>query len=161
MKSPLALGLAALGLMLLLCCTAAFAQEEVEVLTIADSTGDWGYPSPYAHYSRGPGYIRMSLIFDTLVWKDGDGFVPALAEEWEYLADENAYVFHLRDGVTWNDGQPFSARDVAFTFDYMQEHPYQWVDSSMVDEVLALDDGTVKITLSKLYAPFLDQVAGT
>ena len=51
--------------------------------TIADSTGDWGYPSPYLRYSRGPGYIRSSLCFDTLVWKDADGFVTALAQDWE------------------------------------------------------------------------------
>ncbi|HUV51763.1 MAG TPA: ABC transporter substrate-binding protein, partial [Dehalococcoidia bacterium] len=103
----------------------------------------------------------MSLIFDTLVWKDENGFVPALAESWEYLADEKAYVFHLREGVTWNDGQPFSAQDVAFTVQYIKDHPYQWVDSSIIEEAMASDDNTVKITLKKDYAPFLDQVAGT
>ena len=103
------LGSAAAGLLLLVFCSgSASADETVDVLTIADATGDWGFPSPYGHYSRGPGYIRMSLIFDTLIWKDDRGFVPALAESWEYLADENAYVFHLREGVTWNDGQPFT-----------------------------------------------------
>ncbi len=35
------------------------------VVTIADTAGDWGFPSPFLHYQRGPGYIRMSLIFDT------------------------------------------------------------------------------------------------
>ncbi|KAF5417535.1 MAG: hypothetical protein C5S38_01550 [Candidatus Methanophagaceae archaeon] len=44
--------------------------EEGEITCIiADSTGDWGYPSPHGHYPRGPGYVRMSLVFDTLVWK--------------------------------------------------------------------------------------------
>ncbi|MFP4642248.1 MAG: ABC transporter substrate-binding protein, partial [Dehalococcoidia bacterium] len=73
--------------------------------TIADATGDWGYPSPYTHYSRGPGYIRMSFIFDTLVWKDESKFVSALAKDWEYLESENAYVFNLREDVTWHDGE--------------------------------------------------------
>jgi peptide/nickel transport system substrate-binding protein len=155
------LGFAAFGLLLLVLCSAQAADESVDVLTIADSTGDWGYPSPYGHYSRGPGYIRMSLIFDTLVWKDENGFVPALAEKWEYLPDEKAYVFHLRSGVTWNDGQPFTAQDVAFTVQYIQDHPYQWVDSSIIEKAEASDDNTVKITLKKDYAPFLDQVAGT
>jgi peptide/nickel transport system substrate-binding protein len=156
------LGLAAAGLLLLvLCSTAPAANETVDVLTIADTTGDWGFPSPYAHYSRGPGYVRMSLIFDTLIWKDGNGFVPALAEKWEYLPDEKAYVFNLRKGVTWNDGEPFTAKDVAFTIQYIKDHPYQWVDSSVVKNAEATDDVTVKITLTKDYAPFLDQVAGT
>ncbi|OPY54616.1 MAG: putative ABC transporter periplasmic-binding protein [Methanosaeta sp. PtaU1.Bin112] len=156
------LGLAAAGLLLLIICSSpSGATDTVDVLTIADSTGDWGFPSPYAHYSRGPGYVRMSLIFDTLVWKDENGFVPALAESWEYLADEKAYLFHLRSGVTWNDGEPFTAKDVAFTYQYIKDHPYQWVDSSVVENAEATDDRTVKITLQRDYAPFLDQVAGT
>jgi len=154
------LGFAGVGLLLILCST-AIAADQVEVLTIANSTGDWGFPSPYGHYSRGPGYVRMSLIFDTLVWKDQNGFVPALAEKWEYMPAENAYVFNLRNGVTWNDGEPFSAQDVVFTYDYIAEHPYQWVDASIVKKAEALDDSTLKITLEKPYAPFLDQVAGT
>jgi peptide/nickel transport system substrate-binding protein len=156
------LGLVAAGLLLLILCSSAPAADEtVDVLTIADATGDWGFPSPYAHYSRGPGYVRMSLIFDTLIWKDENGFVPALAENWEYLADEKAYLFHLRSGVTWNDGEPFTAKDVAFTYQYIKDHPYQWVDSSVVENAEATDDRTVKITLQRDYAPFLDQVAGT
>jgi peptide/nickel transport system substrate-binding protein len=129
------------GLLLLIlgCSSVATESKKVDVLTIADSTGDWGYPSPYGHYARGPCYIRMSLIFDTLIWKDESGFVPALAEKWEYLPDEKAYVFHLRKGVTWNDGEPFTARDVAFTFDYIKKHPYQWVDSSIVSNAEAVD----------------------
>jgi len=153
--------LALAGLLLLLFGSAQAEDESVDMITIADSTGDWGYPSPYGHYSRGPGYVRMSLIFDTLVWKDENGFVPALAESWEYISGEKAYVFHLRDGVTWNDGQPFTANDVAFTYQYIEDHPYTWVDSSIVKEAEAVDDKTVKIYLEKDYAPFLDQVAGT
>ncbi len=67
----------------------------------------------------------------------------------------------LRQGVTWNDGEPFTAKDVAFTYQYIKDHPYSWVDSSIVESVEASDDSTVKVTLKKDYAPFLDQVAGT
>jgi len=129
--------------------------------TIADSTGDWGYPSPYTHYSRGPGYVRMSLIFETLVWKDDSDFVPALAKDWEYVEEENAYIFELRDDVTWHDGTNFTAEDVVFTFEYTKQHPYQWVDSSLVKSAEAIDEYTVKLYLSQPYAPFLQDVAGT
>ncbi|MCD6358430.1 MAG: ABC transporter substrate-binding protein [Dehalococcoidia bacterium] len=133
--------------------------------TIADSTGDWGYPSPYTHYSRGPGYIRMSFVFDTLVWKDEMGkFVPALAEEWQYLEDENAYVFKLRDNVTWHDGEKFTAEDVAFTVEYVKEHPMPFttlIGPSGIRETEIIDDYTIKISLEQLYAPFLNDIAGT
>ncbi len=162
MTSVSHIAIGAAGLLLLVICSGSLAADEsVDVITIADSTGDWGYPSPYGHYARGPGYIRMSLIFDTLIWKDENGFVPALAESWEYLSNEKAYVFNLREGVMWNDGEPFTAKDVAFTYEYIKDHPYQWVDPGIVESVEATDDRTVKITLSRDYASFLDQVVGT
>ncbi|HNT72006.1 MAG TPA: ABC transporter substrate-binding protein, partial [Methanothrix sp.] len=156
------LGLAAALLVLLFACGAAASDDggSVPVYTVADTTGDWGFPSPYAHYSRGPGYTRMSFLFDTLVWKDDAGYVPALAESWEMETDE-VYIFHLRDGVTWHDGEPFNADDVVFTVEYTKDHPYQWVDSAIMESAEALDDLTVKLTLSAPYAPFLDQVGGT
>lgn len=129
--------------------------------TIADSTGDWGYPTPYAHYPRGPGYVLMSFIFETLVWKDADGFVPQLARSWEYNPDENAYVFTLRKDVHWHDGAAFTAEDVVFTFQYTQEHPFPWVDSTVVTSAEALDTHTVKLSLSRPYAPFMHDVGGT
>ena len=77
----------------------ATVKSDPTILTIADTAGDWGFPSPFLHYQRGPGYIRMSLLFDTLVWKDGKGFVSALAERWTVSADGLIYHFFLRQGV--------------------------------------------------------------
>ena len=129
--------------------------------TIADSTGDWGYPSPYAHYPRGPGYTRMQLIFETLVWKNATAFVPQLAREWKYNASDNSYTFMLQQNVKWHDGTDFTADDVVFTYNYTKEHSYQWVDGSIVKSAEALDKYTVKLYLSKPYAPFFQDVAGS
>ena len=139
---------------------AAAAEDDVEVYTMGDATGDWGYPSPYAHYVRGPGIVRMSFIFDTLIWKNDTGRVPALAESWEMEGDD-VFLFNLREGVTWHDGEPFDADDVVFTVDYNKEHPYPLVDNGIIDHAEKVDDRTVRIYLSEPYAPFLDQVAGT
>lgn len=136
------------------------AGAQLESYTIADTTGDWGYPSPYAHYSRGPGYVRMQYVFETLVWKNATEFVPQLASEWEYIEEDNSYVFTLRDDVKWHDGTDFTVDDVVFTYTYTEEHPYQWVDNTIVESVEALDDHTVKIFISKPYAPFFQDVAG-
>ena len=161
MLKPLIFGLAFLFLALMATGPAYAADYEIAEYTIADATGDWGFPSPYAHYSRGPGYVRMSFVFDTLVWKDDEGYLPALAEDWEYLEDENAYSFDLREGVTWHDGEKFTADDVVFTVDYIQDHPYQWVDSGIIDRAEAAGDYSVKLYLSEPYAPFMDLVACT
>lgn len=129
--------------------------------TVADPTGDWGYPSPYGMYPRGPGYVRMSFIFDTLIWKDKKGIVPALAKSWNYIPQDNAYVFDLREDVSWHDGEKFTSRDVVFTFNYIKEHPWAWVNSDIIRKAEAKDQNTVKVYLNKPYAPFLTNVAGT
>ena len=134
---------------------------QIDSYTIADSTGDWGYPSPYAHYSRGPGYTRMQFIFETLVWKNETAFVPQLAREWQYNAGDNSYTFRLQQNVKWHDDTDFTADDVVFTYNYTKEHPYQWVDGSIVKSAEAIDKYTVKLYLSKPYAPFFQDVAGT
>lgn len=150
------------GLFIVLMVGSATASDEgdsVEVYTIA-GWGDSGYPSPYGHYPRGPGYICMSLIFDTLVWKDDSGYVPALAEKW-YVGGDDTYVFELRKNVTWNDGTKFSADDVVFTIDYTKDHPYIWASTEMVDSVEKVNDYRVKMHLSEPYAPFIDEVGNT
>jgi peptide/nickel transport system substrate-binding protein len=100
---------------------AAPLRAQVADIRIADSKGDWGYPNPYRHYPRGPGFIRMSWVFETLVWKDDQGYIPALAKSWAYDPDRTAFVFQLQDGVTWHDGEPFTADDVVFTVNYFKK----------------------------------------
>lgn len=80
--------------------------------------GLWGFPSPFA-YLAGPGYVRMSLIYDTLLWRDATGRLrPWLARDVHQSPDRLTYTFQLRDDVRWHDGTPFTAEDVAFTFRY-------------------------------------------
>jgi peptide/nickel transport system substrate-binding protein len=136
-------------------------QAPGDAYLIGDPQGDWGFPSPFAHNPRGPGYLRVSFLFDTLIWKDARGFVPALAQSWEYEVQPPAYIFHLRPGVLWHDGRPLTAADVAFTFAYLQSHPTPWVDVQPVKNVQVLDPQTVRVTLAKPYAPFLEAIAGS
>ena len=56
-------------------------------------------------------------MFDSLLELDASLNVkPLLAESWEVCKDGLTYTFKLKKGVTWHDGKPFTARDVAFTF---------------------------------------------
>lgn len=45
-----------------------------------------------------------------------DGVEPLLAESWDMEEGGKAFVFHLREGVKWHDGEPFTADDVVFSF---------------------------------------------
>lgn len=147
-------------LAMLTCSLAIPVGASSDTVRVADTTGDWGYPTPYGHYPRGPGYLRMCLIFETLVWEDENGLIPNLADEWTYDEAENAYIFTLNKDARWTDGTDFSAEDVKFTFDYYKEHPYKWGDVSFVESCEVLDPDTVKIKLTEPYAPFIQEIAG-
>ncbi|MBE1603683.1 ABC transporter substrate-binding protein [Actinopolymorpha pittospori] len=61
----------------------------------------------------------MKIAYDGLArWnKDWTGAVPNLAESWEVATGGRQYTFHLREGVKWSDGKPFTADDIVFAFD--------------------------------------------
>lgn len=148
-----------LFLMFFICQAPVFAQ--INEIRIADSTGDWGFPNPYRHYPRGPGYVRMSWVFDTLVWKDQNGFIPALADSWSYHPGEHAFTFNLNVKAKWHDGQPVTADDVVSTINYFKHHPYHWITLDYVGQAKALSPHTVSIYLNKPYAPFISDIGGT
>jgi peptide/nickel transport system substrate-binding protein len=66
------------------------------------------------------------LVFDGLTTLDESGQVsPALALEWDASEDGTVYEFRLREDVLWHDGAPFTAADVAFTVQAMQDPNFQ------------------------------------
>ena len=150
-----------LALILCACWSPRTVSGETRELRIADGKGDWGLPNPFHHYPRGPGYLRMSWTFDTLIWKDRSGFVPALARQWSYDPDTLAFTFRLHPRALWHDGREVRAADVVFTLKYLQRHPYPWVSLDRVQKAEALDSKTVRIVLTKPYAPFLSDIGGT
>jgi peptide/nickel transport system substrate-binding protein len=119
-----------------------------------------GYPSVYTSSPKGRGYLLVSFTFDTLVWKDETGTIPLLAKEWKVSEDNKKYTFKLNDNVKFTDGQLLTAEDVKFSFDYLKEHPYQWVSVEPVETVTVIDETTVEIVLKNIFVPFLTDVAG-
>lgn len=83
-------------------------------------------PATFSSYGGidGASYTILLNVFDALI---GEGpnyeLQPSLAESWDILEEENAVVFHLRPGVQWHDGEPFTADDVIFTFDNLVMNP--------------------------------------
>ncbi len=87
---------------------------------------------------------------------------PYLAERWTVSPDGLEWTFHLRRGVLWSDGVPFTADDVVFTFNdliYNPDVPNSSADVFTIDDkrfkVERVDDHTVKFTLPVKFAPFL------
>ncbi len=121
-------------------------------LRLTGISSDFGLPSPFTATAL-PGYLRFSLIYDTLLWQDSSGeMLPWLAESYERADDGLSYTFRLRDGLMWHDGTPLTAEDVKFTFDYYAGladilPPFAVGAPRDVREVVVVDPATVEIRL--------------
>ncbi len=87
---------------------------------------------------------------------------PNLAKSWDVSEDGLSWTFHLREDARWNDGRPFTADDVVFTFHdliYNPDIPSSARDIFTIDDktfqVEKIDDHTVRFTLPFKFAPFL------
>lgn len=77
-------------------------------------------------------------------------FIPWLAENFKYSTDSTNLTVKLRDGVTWSDGQPFTADDVVFTYDLLRKNTGMvWAEEAnkAVASAEKVDNLTVKINL--------------
>ncbi len=73
---------------------------------------------PTAGAAAAIGEITLYNIFETLTKINSDGSVtPLLAESWEISPDLKTYTFRLRKGVKFQNGEPFNAQTVKFSFD--------------------------------------------
>jgi len=124
--------------------------------------GYWGHPSPFG-FNRGPGFMRTSLVFDTLVWRDAGGeTIPWLATDWALSDDGLTWTFTLRDGVHWQDGQPLTADDVVFSVEYYLAYPgASWFMAQVneIESATAVGEDQVAIKLVRPFAPFLQTTA--
>lgn len=67
--------------------------------------------------------FAVSPMAEVLFWPKPDGTLePMLGKSYDVSADGLTYTVHLREGVKWHDGEPFTAEDVAYTF-WMHANP--------------------------------------
>jgi len=99
-------------------------------------------------------------IFDTLIEKGEDGtFEPGLATDWEWENGNKDLVLTLRDDVTFHDGEPMTAEDVAFSYNTIINAGYADTATSAMDSMEVQDDSHVVLHFDFEYGPALECVS--
>lgn len=117
-------------------------------------------------------FIATSLVWPTYNPADysGERIQPALAKSWEWSTDRKTLTMHLRRGVRWSDGTPFTASDVFFTYNNVYtdkniapdaaDHFSEFVDGKYQKiQLKKLDDFTIQFLLPIPDTTFLWKIA--
>lgn len=106
------------------------------------------------------------FVYDSLIDRDNKtlDLIPRLATSWEISDDKLTFTFHLRKDVKWHDGVPFTAEDVLYTYERIQDPkvdaPHLRVYYKDIKKVEMLDDYTIRFTYARPYFKALEFCGG-
>lgn len=142
--------------------TGATTQKNSVLNIVPSPKGD--FTNGFSPYSSSANYGSQGMMYETLLFFDSlnGSITPWLAQSYQVSSDAKSITFHLRQGVKWSDGQPFTADDVVFTLQDLKQYPT--ADSNnlwqTIQSVQATDQSTVVVTLSKASSPILWYLGG-
>lgn len=160
--------IAVLGVILVVALLGYLAHSTTTVV-IPDEGGTYvegiagrpGYINPILCQYNQADHDLVSLIFSGLTDLNERGeIVASLARDWGVSDDGLVYTFYLLRDVVWHDGEPFTADDVLFTVEAIQDEDYQGAaelaELWRTVTVEKINDYTVSFTLQAPLATFLD-----
>jgi peptide/nickel transport system substrate-binding protein len=168
-RRPLVLALivlTALAVSLIAGLASAAAEESPAPAASADGdkviyrcgwTRDVDSMNPFIGYVA-PSYEIWYLTYDSLIGYDPATLSPmkgedstGLATDWTTSEDGLTWTFTIRQNATWSDGEPLTADDVAFTYNYIIENDMEnfTAYTNLIDKATAVDDFTVEFVCSK------------
>jgi len=131
--------------------TLPFKRSETMVMdqvnySVFDSFNDW---IPNGE-SWAAGYVQVATEALWYVNYVTGEVVPWLAEGMEYSADYKTWTLKIKKGITWNDGQPFTTQDIAFTLETLKKEPKLGGNPDILaySEVSTPDDFTMVVKLN-------------
>ena len=104
-------------------------------------------------------HSAATLVFETLIRKDGTTYLPVLAAGWQASQNQTVWDFTLRPGIRFTNGTPLDAESVKFSLDrYCRLRQGKGGLADVLAKTEVLDPGRIRITLHKPYAPLLDDL---
>ncbi len=132
-------------------------------LNIAD---EWGFtwPCQFNPYNASDFYFSFGPVYEELAYVDSinhGSVTPWLATAWAWSNGNKTLTFTIRKGVTWSDGQPFSARDVLFSFNLLKKFPALDLNSdwSVLSSVVPVGTDQVAFNFKSAAASYFYYIA--
>jgi peptide/nickel transport system substrate-binding protein len=115
---------------------------EPVVTTPYESVGQYGGTLYTASWWPEVGNVQLYFAVEAPIkWKaDLTGYEPALVESYEWSEDGKTFTMHMREGLKWSDGEPYTSADWQFAWEDMMNAPDQ--NSYNVAAYLRNADGT-------------------
>jgi len=114
-------------------------------------------PAGAARWPTSSGIYEPLFIYNSMTGE----YVPWLGLDYTWEKGNKVLKMLIRDGVNWSDGEPFSAEDVAFTFNIKRKHRALDTRDSWgyLKEVVAVSDTIVRFEFKRVYVPGFDALA--
>jgi peptide/nickel transport system substrate-binding protein len=163
MKTSCMVGLlAGLGLGLGAMPKAAQAADDGGTLTISDAQFLW--TCGFSPYNPNSNFLSVGPVYETLMFVNtlqSGKITPWLATSYAWSDDNKVITFTIRKGVKWTDGTPFTASDVAFTFNMLKKYPALDLNSvwSVLSSVAVDGDDKVVFTFKNAAVPYFFYIA--
>ncbi len=128
------------------------------VVAIGEDPGQF---NPAITTSFGPHSVADSIFNGLVALDDNANPQPDLAERWTVSDDATTYTFHLVEGVTWHDGEPFTSEDVKFTFENILLKFHSRTKAGLetiLEGIDTPDEHTVIFRFNAPYGPLLQRL---
>lgn len=103
--------------------------------------------------------IILDYIMESLLELDPktSEYIGRLAKSWDVSEDHLQYTFHINKNVHWHDGVPFTAQDIVYSFERINDpkvgaaHMMSYFSKSGIRKAIAIDDYTIRFELANPY----------
>jgi peptide/nickel transport system substrate-binding protein len=152
------LRLAIIGLLVAITALPPAGNAQSRSLRVA-ITHDEGTLNPYTYQSGYPGWLLMTLVYDTLFYPDLDNVPrPWIVRDTKVSADGKTWTLTLRPNLRWHNGRALTAEDVKFTYEYVKKFPHpRWTPE--VRDIESIETPSPQMVVLRLRAPYVDFLA--
>lgn len=118
--------------------------------------------NPFVSPSLGSADLRLLLFTPLVLYGEGGEYRPYLATDWQWENRQRRLTMRIRQDVTWHDGAPVTAGDVAWTLQSAADPDYGYLsdDFSRLERATAVDSVTVELTFTEPFTLGLEPFVG-